>query len=92
MKSCFGIFWEKAGKISQMGNYFPRLWTKWENYNENFWENTGLFRKTMKSCFGIFWEIAGKNPTWEKIFSACGQNGKIIMGIFGKIWDYSGKR
>ena len=51
-----------------MGNYFPRLWTKWETYNENFWENTGLFRKTMKSCFGIFWEIAGKKSHMGKNF------------------------
>ena len=102
LNSCFGIFWEIAGKKSHMGKNFLRLWTKRENYNENFWENMGLFRKTMKSCFGIFWEKLGKYSHNGKIFLFSGKQNPTIwenMGIswtrfrskFARFWEILGK-
>ena len=102
LNSCFGIFWEIAGKKSHMGKNFLRLWTKRENYNGNFWENMGLFRKTMKSCFGIFWEKLGKYSHNGKIFLFSGKQNPTIwenMGIswtrfrskFARFWEILGK-
>ena len=102
LNSCFGIFWEIAGKKSHMGKNFLRLWTKRENYNENFWENMGLFRKTMKSRFGIFWEKLGKYSHNGKIFLFSGKQNPTIwenMGIswtrfrskFARFWEILGK-
>ena len=102
LNSCFGIFWEIAGKKSHMGKNFLRLWTKRENYNENFWEFMGLFRKTMKSCFGIFWEKLGKYSHNGKIFLFSGKQNPTIwenMGIswtrfrskFARFWEILGK-
>ena len=84
LNSCFGIFWEITGKISQTGKIFPVCGQNGKSTNEKFWENMGLFRKTCRSKlvvgnFGIFREIIISSfmifveiPFWD------------ILGNFGK--------